>query len=197
MLGTGLGSRRWTAGWRVKLPLYLQPLPIVCIITSCLLSSSVWFSILAIYRGTWILLWTAHVRAPGHALLNRIIPKPSPLPQSMEKLSSTKPVLAQRSVSSRKPVLPSVKNIRDCWATWRRIDVMVRQADSWREMVGEERRTWVWKSGPLSESLWSGKSQAVCRSVCAVFLGNPPNLTENKQSDRALWISLENSCEMN
>ena len=40
------------------------------------------------------------------------------------------------------------------------------------------------------------EGQAVCRSVRAVFLGNPQNLTENKHSDGAVWVSLENSCEM-
>ena len=36
------------------------------------------------------------------------------------------------------------------------------------------------------------EGQAVCRSVRAVFLGNPQNLTENKHSDGAVWVSLEN-----
>lgn len=57
------------------------------------------------------------------------------------------------------------------------------------ENMGLEVRT-----SPRVPLKWRG--QAVCGSVCAVFLGNPQNLTENKHSDGAVWVSLENSREM-
>lgn len=50
------------------------------------------------------------------------------------------------------------------------------------------------RTSPRVSLKWRG--QAVCGSVCAVFLGNPQNLTENKHSDGAVWVSLENSREM-
>ena len=68
LLGTGLHSRRWAAGEWVKLRLYLQPLPITRI-TAWAPPPVRSVAALDSHRN---LLWTAHVRDLGCALLMRI-----------------------------------------------------------------------------------------------------------------------------
>ena len=73
LLGTRPQSRRWAAGKRVKLHLYLQPLPIAHITTWALppvRSEEALDSLGMILIRAWTLLWTAHARDLGHVLLN-------------------------------------------------------------------------------------------------------------------------------
>ena len=145
-LGTGPHSRRWEAGEREKLHLYLRPLPIACITIWALLPVR---SVAALdsHRSTISVMGLNH--------LETILPT-----QSMEKLSSMKPVPGAKKVGDHwfrqmlpktlfsgplsLPILICHQSSRGCSVhLWGR----QRSLPSWRYNPAEVKynRSWPWR----------------------------------------------------